>query len=84
MQIPDSLRLFFMRELKQTVPIIKEILPEHKFLLFGEIPLDMDFFINKMKVKKLSSTSGGILDKFRVVRRTIRHKNRIEFDLDGS
>lgn len=35
-----------MKELRQTVPVVKEILPQHKFLLFGEIPLDLDFFIN--------------------------------------
>ncbi|KAL4430437.1 hypothetical protein ABPG74_013287 [Tetrahymena malaccensis] len=81
-QIPEQLKLFFMRELRQTVPVVKELLPSHKFLLFGEIPLDLDYFINKLKIRKLES-NGSIFDKFRSIVRNIRYKDRIEFDLNN-
>ncbi|EAR84072.1 hypothetical protein TTHERM_00756060 (macronuclear) [Tetrahymena thermophila SB210] len=81
-QIPEQLKLFFMRELRQTVPVVKELLPSHKFLLFGEIPLDLDYFINKLKIRKIDS-NGSIFDKFRSIVRNIRYKDRIEFDLNS-
>lgn len=47
-----------MRQLRQTVPVVRELMPQHRFLLFGDIPLDLDYFIRKMKIRRVEDGSG--------------------------
>ena len=52
-------------------------------MLFGEITLDMDLFVHKLKIREIED-GNTLFDRFRPVLRCIKYPNRVELDLDGS